>query len=202
MSGTPSRKPSPKSAGFWNLPNTLTVARIALVPVMVYLLWDQPTQLETAVGFVVFVGAMITDIIDGWLARRWNLTSPAGAYLDPMADKLMVTTVLVMMIPLGWVPVWLVVLLLCRELAITGLRGIASQEGMVISASTLGKFKTAYQSTALGFILWNVPTAGCEPIRTGVALLYVATFFSLASAVEYLVQFFRQGAGQVRPPAA
>lgn len=194
--------PQTRKTGFWNLPNTLTVARIALVPVMVYLLWETPTATETAVGFVVFVGAMITDIVDGWLARRWNLTSPAGAYLDPMADKLMVTTVLVMMIPLGWVPAWLVVLLLCRELAITGLRGIASQEGMIISASTLGKFKTAYQGAGLGFILWNVPTLGCEPIRTGLILLYIATFFSLISAAEYFIQFFRQGASQVRPPEA
>lgn len=183
---------------FWNLPNSLTVARIALVPVMVLLLWDSPTWLEKTLGFVVFVGAMITDVIDGWLARKWGLTSAAGAYLDPLADKLMVTTVLIMMIPHGWVPAWLVVVLLCRELAITGLRGIASQEGMVISASTLGKFKTAYQSTALGFILFTPKLFGMEPTRVGLALLYIATLFSLVSAAEYLIQFFRQGAGRVK----
>lgn len=198
MTGSTEKRPFGRGEGFWNLPNSLTVLRIALVPVMVVLLWDEPTLTETAIGFVVFVGAMLTDIVDGWLARRWNLTSPAGAYLDPMADKLMVTTVLVMMIPLGWVPAWLVVVLLCRELAITGLRGIASQEGMVLSASTLGKVKTAYQSTALGFILWNVETWGCEPKRTGLVLLYIATFFSLISAAEYFISFFRQGGGQVK----
>lgn len=185
--------------GFWNLPNSLTVLRIALVPFMVVLLWGPPSHAEKAAGFVIFVGAMITDIIDGWLARKWNLVSPAGAYLDPMADKLMVATTLIMMIPLGWVPAWLVVLLLCREMAITGLRGIASQEGMVISASTLGKLKTAFQGTALGFTLWGGPDFGMNPVRTGLFLLYVATFFSLASAAEYLIQFFRQGAGQPRP---
>ena len=185
--------------GFWNIPNTLTVLRILLVPVMVWLLWDAPDATELTAGWFVFVGAMITDIIDGWLARKWDLVSPAGAYLDPLADKLMVTTVLVMMIPLGWVPAWLVVLLLCREIAITGLRGIASQEGMVISASTLGKLKTAFQSTALGFILWFGPKyLGTEPRRAGLMLLYIATLFSLFSATEYLVQFFRQGAGRTR----
>lgn len=183
------------SGGFWNIPNTLTVLRILMVPVMVVLLWDAPSPSELTAAWFVFVGAMVTDIIDGWLARRWNLVSPAGAYLDPLADKLMVTTTLVMMIPLGWVPAWLVVLLLCREIAITGLRGIASQEGMVISASTLGKLKTAFQSTALGFILWFGPDHfGTEPQRDGLVLLYMATLFSLFSALEYLVQFFRQGA--------
>lgn len=183
---------------FWNLPNTLTVARIALVPVMVFLLWDAPTLVETSVAFVVFVGAMITDIIDGWLARKWNLTSAAGAYLDPLADKLMVTTTLIMMVPQGWVPAWLVALLLCREIAITGLRGIASQEGMVISASAMGKVKTAYQSTGLGFILWPISVFGMEPTRVGLFLLYLSTVFSLVSAAEYFVQFFRQGAGKAR----
>ena len=188
--------------GFWNLPNSLTVARIALVPFMVWLLWDDPTPFELWLGFIIFVGAMITDIVDGWLARRWGLVSPAGAYLDPLADKLMVTTTLVMMVERAWVPAWLVALLICREFAITGLRGIASQEGMVISASTLGKFKTAYQGTALGVMLWAPHTLGMDPQVTGLFFLYIATFFSLASAAEYMIQFFRQGAGKVKPPAA
>lgn len=183
---------------FWNLPNTLTVLRILLVPVMVVLLWEEPSILALRLGWFIFVGAMITDIVDGWLARRWNLTSAAGAYLDPMADKLMVATVLVMMVELGWVPGWLAALLLCREIAITGLRGIASQEGMIISASTLGKLKTTYQGTALGFMLWGWGAFGSDPRRAGLFLLYIATFFSLASALEYLLQFFQQGATEVR----
>jgi len=183
---------------FWNLPNTLTVIRILLVPVMVVLLWEDPTQEALRLGWIIFVGAMITDIVDGWLARKWNLTSAAGAYLDPMADKLMVATTLVMMVERGWVPGWLAAVLLCREIAITGLRGIASQEGMVISASTLGKFKTSYQGTALGFMLWGWADFGSEPRRVGLFLLYIATLFSLASALEYLVQFFQQGAAQVK----
>lgn len=180
--------------GFWNIPNSLTVARIVAVPFVVWLLWDEPGPNEAFATFVLFIAAMITDIVDGWLARKWDLVSPAGAYLDPMADKLMVVTVLVMLIPLGWVPAWLVCLLLCRELAITGLRGIASQEGMVISASTLGKLKTAFQGTALGFLLWHEVTWGIDPQRAGMMLLYIATFFALASGAEYFVQFFRQSA--------
>ena len=90
-----------RSTGFWNLPNSLTVLRIALIPVMVWLLKEEPTNTEEIVSLVIFIGAMITDIIDGWLARKWDLVSPVGAYLDPLADKLMTITVLVMLVPLG-----------------------------------------------------------------------------------------------------
>jgi CDP-diacylglycerol--glycerol-3-phosphate 3-phosphatidyltransferase len=150
---------------------------------------------------------MLSDILDGYLARKWNLVSPAGAYLDPLADKLMVATTLIMLIPLGWAPAWLVALIICRESAITGLRGIASQEGMVISASTLGKLKTAYQSTAIGFILWHVDITWFEggPVlhtaNAGLVLLYLGTLFSLLSAAEYLIQFFRLSAAVVRERA-
>ncbi|RME20343.1 MAG: CDP-diacylglycerol--glycerol-3-phosphate 3-phosphatidyltransferase [Deltaproteobacteria bacterium] len=180
-----------KSPGFWNLPNILTVIRIACVPVMVVLLWDEPSIVESQLAFWLFIGAMITDIIDGYLARKWGLVSPIGAYLDPMADKLMVTTVLVMMVPLGWVPAWLCALLLGREIAITGLRGIASQEGITISASSLGKAKTAYQSTALGFILWRIPTLDIDTWSAGIVLLYIATAISVVSAVQYFAAFVR-----------
>jgi CDP-diacylglycerol--glycerol-3-phosphate 3-phosphatidyltransferase len=180
-----------KSKSFWNLPNILTLARIAAVPAMVVLLWEDPNHWELATAFVVFVAAMVTDIIDGWLARKWAIESKVGAFLDPMADKLMVTTVLIMLIPIGLVPAWLVALLLCRELAVTGLRGIASQEGIVIKASSLGKIKTAYQSSAIGFLLWYEVTLGIDPLRSGMILLYLGALFSLLSAVEYFGRFFR-----------
>ena len=174
---------------FWNLPNTLTVARIALIPVVVWMLGEDPNRRECLATAVIFVGAMLTDIVDGYLARKWNLVSPLGAYLDPLADKLMVMAVLVMLVPLGWVPAWLVLILLGRELAITGLRGIASQEGLTISAGTMGKVKTAFQSTALTMLLLHFPTLGIDVHSSGSVLLWVATFFSLASAAEYLALF-------------
>lgn len=191
-----------KNPGFWNLPNSLTVARLFLVPIMVYLLWSPPTETEWFVAFWIFIGAMITDIVDGSLARRWGLVSPAGAYLDPLADKLMVGTVLIMLIPLGKVPAWLVALFIARESAITGLRGIASQEGFVISASTLGKIKTAFQGSALGFMLWPTKPFGLNPPSGGMILAYIATFFALASAAEYLIQFFRLSAEKVKAELA
>ena len=116
-----------------------------MIPVVAGMLWNPPKPLECKIACVLFTAAMITDVIDGYLARKWDLVSPIGAFLDPLADKLMVTTVLIMMIPLGWVPAWAVALLLCREITITGLRSIASQQGLVIAASVLGKVKTSYQ---------------------------------------------------------
>ena len=181
---------------FWNLPNTLTVARIALIPVVVWMLGEDPNRGECLATAVIFVGAMLTDIVDGYLARKWDLVSPLGAYLDPLADKLMVMAVLIMLVPLGWVPAWLVLILLGREMAITGLRGIASQEGLTISAGSMGKAKTAFQSTALTMLLLHYPTLGIDVHSSGSVLLWVATFFSLASATEYMLLFLSASKAQ------
>ncbi len=181
-----------KNKGFWNLPNFLTVLRIALVPVMVVLLLNEDmNRKDCIVAVTIFVFAMVTDIIDGWLARKWDLVSPVGAYLDPLADKLMTITVLVMLIPLGKAPAWLVAVLLCREVAITGLRSIASQEGLILSASSLGKLKTVYLGTAIGFLLWHYETLGCDAHSAGIVLLWIATFFSVLSGLHYFREFVR-----------
>jgi CDP-diacylglycerol--glycerol-3-phosphate 3-phosphatidyltransferase len=181
-----------KNKGFWNLPNFLTVLRIALVPVMVVLLLNENMTFDDCkIAVTIFVFAMITDIIDGWLARKWGLVSPVGAYLDPLADKLMTITVLVMLIPLGRAPAWLVAILLCREVAITGLRSIASQEGLILAASSLGKLKTVYLGTAIGFLLWHYETLGCDAHSAGIVLLWIATFFSVLSGLHYFREFVR-----------
>lgn len=181
-----------RGKGFWNLPNILTVLRIAVIPVMVWLLLEEPTEFEAKVSVVIFVAAMITDIVDGWLARKWDLVSPVGAFLDPLADKLMTITILVMLVPLGRAPAWIVALLLCREVSITGLRGIASQEGLVIAASSLGKLKTAYLATAIGFLLWHHEFMGCDTHSAGIVLLWIATFCSLFSGFHYFREFVKK----------
>ncbi len=185
-----------KTNGFWNLPNTLTVLRIAAVPLMVWVLWTPPGIWMARLAMAIFVTAMITDIIDGYLARKWGLVSVIGAFLDPLADKLMVVTTLVMLVAHGWLPAWMVALLICRELTITALRTIAVSEGLVLAASTLGKFKTSFQATALGFLLWHHETVflGLFPVDVhacGIILMYFALFFSLVSGWSYLHSFFR-----------
>jgi CDP-diacylglycerol--glycerol-3-phosphate 3-phosphatidyltransferase len=185
-----------KRSGFWNLPNTLTVLRIAAVPFMVWVLWTPPGVWMARLAMTIFVTAMVTDIIDGYLARKWGLVSVVGAFLDPLADKLMVVTTLVMLVAHGWLPAWMVALLICRELTITALRTIALSEGLVLAASTLGKFKTSFQATALGFLLWHHETIflGLFPVDVhacGIILMYFALFFSLVSGWSYLNSFFR-----------
>ncbi len=191
-----------KKASFWNLPNSLTVLRMAVVPVMVWLLWEMPTKWDAQLAMAIFVAAMITDIIDGWLARKWNLVSVAGAFLDPLADKLMVATTMVMLVALGWLPAWVCALIICRELTITALRTVALSEGLHLPADSLGKFKTSFQSTALGFLLWHYPTEILPPTQwfpeafivdahsCGLVLMYVAVFFTVVSAANYLRVFF------------
>jgi len=166
-----------------------------MVPVGAGMLWNPPTPKESIIACALFAIAMITDVIDGYLARKWNMVSPIGAFLDPLADKLMVTTVLIMMVPLGWVPAWAVAVLLCREMTITGLRGIASQQGLVLAAGGMGKIKTSFQSVSLGFLLWyhpvDFPLIGeIRPYVCGLIFLYISVFFALASALEYFILYY------------
>jgi len=193
------RRPWYRRPGFTNLPMLITLGRCAAVPVMVALLWATPGEALARWSMVIFVTAMIGDVVDGWLARRWDVQSVAGAFLDPIADKLMVLATLVMMIPLGWVPAWMVLVLEARELLIGALRQIAVSEGLVIKAGSLGKFKTAYQSTALGILLYHYRTPlGIGPLSVevdahsvGLALLWLSMLLSVASALEYAWGFYK-----------
>lgn len=179
------------SSSLWNLPNALTVLRMALIPVVVVFLLDDPDPESAVWSAGIFLGAMLTDLLDGYLARLWNQTSDFGAYLDPLADKLMVSAALIMLVPLGWIPAWLVFVLLAREMAITGLRGIASQRGLVLAAGTMGKIKTAFQSAALVALLLHYEIWGIDMHTVGTLLLYVALFFSLSSATEYFALYIQ-----------
>jgi CDP-diacylglycerol--glycerol-3-phosphate 3-phosphatidyltransferase len=177
--------------GFWNLPNTITILRTLFVPVVMWLIWDKPSQMQSVVACAVFVVAMLLDLVDGWLARKWDLQSVIGAFLDPLADKLMHVSALIMLIPLGLVPAWMVIVLESRELAITGLRSLAASEGMMIAASSLGKFKTAYQSTAISFLLLHYPFLGIDCHTVGILLLYVSIVMSIVSGAEYGWGFYK-----------
>ena len=134
--------------GRLNLPNILTLARIAAVPVVLVLLLSD-SRSSGVWAAAIFGIAAATDFIDGWLARKWGVVTILGKFLDPLADKLIVMVALIMLIPLDRVPAWAVFLILAREMVVTGLRSIASSEGIVIDASDLGKYKTIYQMVAI-----------------------------------------------------
>ncbi len=187
-------------SGLLNLPNLLTLGRIAAIPVLVILLFFDTRE----AGFwaaVVFGLASITDWLDGYLARKWEVVTVLGKFLDPLADKLLVMAALIMMIPMGRVPAWAVFLVLAREILVTGLRSIASSEGIVISASDLGKYKTIFQMTAIpGLLLhydyywffglkWEIFHVSMQ--NFGIFFFYVAFAMTMWSGADYLLKFFK-----------
>jgi len=187
-------------SGHLSLPNILTLARIAAIPVLVVLLFfDTPTTSFWAA--LIFGLAAMTDWLDGWLARRWGIVTILGKFLDPLADKLIVMAALIMMIPLDRVPAWAVFVILGREMIVTGLRSIASSEGIVIAASDLGKSKTIFQMVAISGLLlhfdyywffglkWEIFHVNMQ--NFGMILFYFALFMTVWSGVDYLVKFFR-----------
>ncbi|MGK2905255.1 MAG: CDP-diacylglycerol--glycerol-3-phosphate 3-phosphatidyltransferase [Desulfuromonadales bacterium] len=187
-------------SGLLNLPNLLTLARVAAVPVVLILLLSD-SRSSGIWAAAVFGMAAATDFIDGWLARKWGIVTVLGKFLDPLADKLIVMVALIMLIPLERVPAWAVFLILAREMVVTGLRSIASSEGIVIDASKLGKYKTIYQMVAIpGLMLhydfywffgieWNIFHVNMH--NFGIFFFYIAFALTLWSGFEYLQKFFR-----------
>lgn len=171
-------------------PNLLTTARVLLVPGVVYLLF-QKTELGDFWAAALFTTAAITDYFDGYLARRMKLESVYGKLMDPLADKFLVVSALCMLQEVGRIHPVVVILLICREMAITGLRAVASTEGLVIAASSGGKWKTAAQMFALPFLMLKQGLLGIPVFPIGQGLIYLSLTISLWSAKDYIVGFFR-----------
>ncbi len=184
----------------FNLPNCLTLLRIVLVPVVALLLaFDGPqppfekdwmfrfSPGRLAAMVVVFAG--VTDLLDGWIARKWKIETLLGKFLDPVADKVFLLVGLVMLMKLERVADWLVILLLSRELLITALRGVAAGEGLIIAAGQSGKWKLTFQLTGLGFLMWYGSAFGLSAFALGTWILYVALAISLFSGYQYLRDF-------------
>lgn len=184
----------------YNLPNALTMTRIAAVPVVLVLLLFE-SRANCFWAAVVFSLAAITDWLDGYLARKWQIETVLGKFLDPLADKLIVMVALIMLIPLDRVPAWAVFIILAREMLVTGLRSIASSEGIVIAASPLGKYKTIFQMIAIiGLLLhyryywfFGLELEILHPSmhNAGIVFFYVAFILTLWSGGDYLMKFFR-----------
>ncbi len=181
-----------------NVPNMLTSLRIVVIPVVMWLIHrGDPASCMWAA--ILFSLAAITDFIDGYIARKWNLVSMTGKFLDPLADKLIVMASLVMLTEVGRLPAWITVLIVAREISITGLRAMASTEGIIISARSGGKFKTAFQLIGLiGLIIhfeyptdWFIGATSISYHTVGIYLLIISVFFSLWSAADYFIGFLK-----------
>jgi CDP-diacylglycerol--glycerol-3-phosphate 3-phosphatidyltransferase len=182
-------------AEFTNLPNILTMARVAVVPMVLWFI-DNYSPTRSFIATLLYIAASVTDFLDGWLARRRGEVSVLGKFLDPLADKLIVMAALIFLVAAGRAPAWLVVALLGRELAVTGLRSIATTEGLVISASQGGKSKTALQMVGILFLLvhFRYPLLGFPGTEVdyhivGLYTLYLSLVMSVFSMVEYIQLF-------------
>lgn len=174
----------------WNLPNALTLLRIFLVPFLVVVLLTKFTGREF-VGLAIFLVAAITDFFDGWLARRRNQTTKLGALLDPIADKLLMSAAFISLVEMDplHVPAWMVVIIIGREFAVSGLRSIAAQQGVTIAASPLGKGKMISQVIAISLLILGYELGQFRVI--GKVALWGVMFFALVSGVDYFIKFSR-----------
>jgi CDP-diacylglycerol--glycerol-3-phosphate 3-phosphatidyltransferase len=187
---------------FWNLPNTLTVLRIAVVPVFLVFPWVDHSRTGSQVVAWLFIVAAVTDVVDGWLARRGHGVTSIGKLLDPLADKMLVATALILLLAVGRIPLWaagMVVVIVGRELAVTGLRSIASSEGVVVAAARMGKLKAVFQNIAIGALFFPDPTLGLPAHRIGLAMLGLATALTLWSGYVYFADYFGWYGGTSRP---
>ena len=167
-----------------NLPNKLTIFRVILIPVFIIALMSGiiPEPVNRYVGVVIFCVASFTDYLDGHIARKYNLVTNFGKSMDPLADKLLVSSALICMIELGFLPAWIVIIIISREFIITGFRLIAAEGGLVIAASWWGKIKTVTQMLMIILVLLGVGGI------IGNILIILATVFTVISGVDYIVK--------------
>ena len=182
-----------------NLPNKITLSRIFLIPIFIILLsvpldwgaWDIGQESLPVVHFVaalIFLLASLTDFLDGHFARKYNLVTNMGKFLDPLADKLLVSAAFILAVDLGLAPAWIIIVIISREFAITGFRLVASGEGIVLAASSMGKLKTVFQILAVALLLLHNYPFSYIGIPFDMTVLYIALILTVWSGVEYFVK--------------
>jgi CDP-diacylglycerol--glycerol-3-phosphate 3-phosphatidyltransferase len=181
-----------------NIPNTLTLLRIFFVPLLVAALVQEDMGMSSGVvqvpkefiALVIFLAAAATDLLDGYLARRWGQVTTVGTLLDPIADKLLISAALISLVQIRRLPGWLVILIIGREFAVTGLRSIAAVEGYTIRASELGKSKMVSQVLGVSLVMVGIHWPTLAPLA--IYTMWGVVLFGLASAVDYFRKFWRQ----------
>ena len=168
-------------------PNQLTLFRIAAVPIIIILMLF-PNRICTLIAGLLFSAAAITDYLDGFLARKRGLVSTLGKVMDPVADKLLVSSAFIMLTSLGWVPAWMACIIIGRELAVTGLRNIIAEKGEDLSASNLGKYKTGFQIAAIIPLMIHFPFLGLDVQVIGNLFLWGALIFTIWSGADYFIR--------------
>ena len=181
------------------LPNLLTLVRIFLVPLLVAALVQQDFRVfwgdrvlvaNDFFALIVFLAAALTDLLDGYLARRWKQVTTVGTLLDPIADKLLISAALISLVQIRLLPGWLVVLIISREFAVSGLRSIAAAEGYTIKASELGKSKMMLQVLGITLVLLSIRWPAIQPYA--MFTMWGVVVFGLASAIQYFANFWNK----------
>ena len=170
-----------------NLPNKLTIFRVILIPFfVVFLLLDPSNQTYRYIADAIFIIASLTDMLDGKIARKYNLVTNFGKFMDPLADKLLVSAAMICLLATGQLAAWIVIVIISREFIISGFRLIASDNGIVIAASYWGKFKTVFQMLMIIVLIANIQM----PFFTvlGTILIYVALVLTIVSLIDYIVK--------------
>lgn len=179
-----------------NLPNKITIFRIILIPIFVFLLLYPIDEKISILGgreitynmflaAILFIFASVTDFVDGYIARKYNLVTNMGKFLDPLADKLLVGSAFIVMIELNLIASWMVVCVIAREFAVTGLRMLAIEQGEVIAAGILGKLKTIFQLIAISLILLGNPIFSLYNLQIDIILLWFSVILTILSGIEY-----------------
>lgn len=172
-----------------NLPNRITLVRIFLVPLIVVLLiW--PSATTSVIAALIFMLASFTDWLDGYLARSTQQITTLGKLLDPVADKLLLVAALIPLVEMERVPAWMAVIMIGRELAVTGIRGISASQQLIIQAGMTGKYKMFFQIVAITALILNYRVAFLDLHLLGMVFLWVSMILSLISAVEYFLHFW------------
>ena len=182
-----------------NIPNRLTLSRIFLIPVFILLLtvpfeWgefnigERELPVSHFIAALIFILAAGTDWLDGYYARKYNLVTNLGKFLDPLADKLLVAAALILLVEMGLAPAWIVIIIISREMAVTGLRLVAAGEGIVLAAGSMGKLKTATQMIAIAVLLLNNFPFSYIGFPFGTIMLYAALVFTVISGYDYFVK--------------
>ncbi|MFC4404514.1 CDP-diacylglycerol--glycerol-3-phosphate 3-phosphatidyltransferase [Gracilibacillus xinjiangensis] len=182
-----------------NIPNKITISRIMLIPFFILLLsypfdWGTVSlgttdiPLTHFIAVIIFAVASATDWLDGYYARKYNLVTNLGKFLDPMADKLLVSAAFILLVALGMAPAWIVIVIISREFAVTGLRLVAAGEGIVLAAGQLGKLKTVIQIVAIIVLLLHNFPFNSIGLPVGDILLYAALIITVISGIEYFIK--------------
>lgn len=170
-----------------NLPNKLTLFRVVLIPFFVFFLLAPYFEgYGNYIAVAIFIVASITDFLDGKIARKYNLVTNFGKFMDPLADKLLVCSALICLIQLELIPAWVVIIIIAREFIISGFRLVASDNGVVIAASYWGKFKTAFQMLTVIVLILNIPNKVFTIL--GAVLIYVSLALTVISLIDYITK--------------